>query len=532
MALASGKQLRDGSLALAKVYTGASQGAHVFATGTMLGITDAPVNATDLVNKAYVDASKHGMDWKDSVVAATTANITLSGTQTIDGIALSADKRVLVKNQTAPAENGLYLVNAGAWVRTPDADNSGGSEVTTGLCCLVEQGTVNGGRGYLLSTTGTIVLGTTALTFIQFTAAGAYTSGNGIAISGQVISVNLASNSGLTLGSGALAVNSTIAGNGLTWTAGVLSVNTIDLADNGGDVSGILGTMNGGTGSQIDAGLVGNGDLLIGNAGTQVFDKAALTEGTGIYASVGAGTLEIGIANNGVSVAQINIGSPTTGKVIGWNGTALVWLTNTDDQQISGNDNGDGTYTVSLTGDNVSSATFNIATLLDDVTIDSFGDVTISSPSNGQVLRYNGATWVNATLAAANVSFSNAGTGLGSTTVQAAIAELKGLIDALVAGALSVDGTDKNQDAQDAEQDEWSGAIITAQPDGFVMVYVNGILQRLAGDKTQDCYFTADDGATASLLNAINPTDKLYWLSDNAGFTLEATDIIDLIYET
>lgn len=116
----------------------------------------------------------NGQDWKASVRVATTANITLSGTQTIDGIACVAGDRVLVKNQTTQSANGIYVVAAGAWSRATDADNSGStSEVTAGMTVPIEGGgTANGGSVWLLTTQGAITLGTTSLTFTQIGAAG------------------------------------------------------------------------------------------------------------------------------------------------------------------------------------------------------------------------------------------------------------------------------------------------------------------------------------------------------------------------
>jgi phage-related tail fiber protein len=100
---------------------------------------------------------------KQPVKAATTANITLSGTQTIDGISVIADDRVLVKDQTSASENGIYVCAAGAWSRATDSDSS--DKVKTGMRTYVSQGTTNGGGLYELTTTGTITLDTTELTF-------------------------------------------------------------------------------------------------------------------------------------------------------------------------------------------------------------------------------------------------------------------------------------------------------------------------------------------------------------------------------
>jgi phage-related tail fiber protein len=121
-----------------------------------------------LATREYVDTqiieAMAKMDFKHSVLVATTANIALSGVQTIDGVLLPADARVLVKDQTAAKENGLYVVSsAGVWKRTQDADSS--VEVTSGLFVSVETGTLNGDSVWQLVTDAPIVLGTTALVF-------------------------------------------------------------------------------------------------------------------------------------------------------------------------------------------------------------------------------------------------------------------------------------------------------------------------------------------------------------------------------
>ena len=125
------------------------------------------VQATRAYVQDYVKAELSKLDHKNSVRAATTANITLSGTQTIDGVALVAGDRVLVKNQANASQNGIYVVAGGAWTRAADADAS--IEVTPGLVVAVEQGTTLADTRWQLVTDGAIVLGTTALVFQDVT---------------------------------------------------------------------------------------------------------------------------------------------------------------------------------------------------------------------------------------------------------------------------------------------------------------------------------------------------------------------------
>ena len=141
-----------------------------------------------LVPKEYVDAVKQSLDIKDSAITSTTANITLSGTQTIDGISVVVGNRVLVKNQSNGYENGIYVVASSAWARAIDADVS--ADVTPGMFTFVEQGTTNGDSGWVLTTDATITLGTTNLTFTQFSGAGQITAGDALVKSGNTLNVN------------------------------------------------------------------------------------------------------------------------------------------------------------------------------------------------------------------------------------------------------------------------------------------------------------------------------------------------------
>ncbi|WP_313364493.1 phage tail protein [Pseudomonas sp.] len=119
--------------------------------------------AVVLATREWVTSELAKQDFKHSVVAATTANIALNGLQTIDGVALPAGARVLVKNQAAAKDNGIYVVATAAWVRATDADIS--AEVTPGMLVLVERGTVNADSAWQLVTDAPITLGVTALAY-------------------------------------------------------------------------------------------------------------------------------------------------------------------------------------------------------------------------------------------------------------------------------------------------------------------------------------------------------------------------------
>lgn len=157
----------------------------------------APTTGLDAANKDYVDTFAQGLAVHSPARAATTANITLSGLQTIDGVSLSVGDRVLVKNQTTGSQNGIYVVSAGAWTRATDADTS--AEVVSGLFLWVLEGTVNGDNAFVLTTNNPITLGTTSLTFQQFNGAGQIVAGTGLTKTGNTLSLTPAGTGGASL---------------------------------------------------------------------------------------------------------------------------------------------------------------------------------------------------------------------------------------------------------------------------------------------------------------------------------------------
>lgn len=193
----------------------------------------APVVATDAANKGYVDATATGLDFKDAVRVASTANVTVSSApSTIDGVTLSSGDRILLKNQTAGAENGIYtFASAGAALtRATDADTS--SEVTSGMYVVVTAGTANANTAWVLSTSGSITLGTTALTFTLFS------SGAGSSVTGTT--------NRITVTSGQVDIASTYAGQATITTLGTITTGVW----NGSNIP----VANGGTGSSNAAG--------------------------------------------------------------------------------------------------------------------------------------------------------------------------------------------------------------------------------------------------------------------------------------
>ena len=150
-----------------------------------------PTAAQDAATKNYVDLAVQGLDPKQSVKAASTTNIaTLSGSMTIDGVALAVGDRVLVKDQSTASQNGVYVVAEGAWSRASDMD-AWGELVSAYL--FVEQGTVNADMGFLCTVDPGGTLGTTPVTFVQFSGAGQIVAGAGLTRTGNTLDVVAAS---------------------------------------------------------------------------------------------------------------------------------------------------------------------------------------------------------------------------------------------------------------------------------------------------------------------------------------------------
>lgn len=176
---------------------GSMTGAIAMGSNRITGLAD-PANPQDAATKVYVDNAVQGLDAKDSCRVATTASITLSGAQTIDGVAVVAGERVLVKDQATPSQNGIYLAASGAWSRAPDANTW--NELINAFT-FVERGTANGQNGYVCTITAGGTLETTAVTFVQFSGAGQVVAGAGLSKIGNTLNVGTASSARIVVNS-------------------------------------------------------------------------------------------------------------------------------------------------------------------------------------------------------------------------------------------------------------------------------------------------------------------------------------------
>ena len=192
---------------------------------TITNVAD-PVNAQDAATKGFVEATSQGLDVKDSCVAATTANITISTAlnngDTLDGVTLSTNDRVLVKDQSTASQNGIYIVGSSP---ARASDLAAGADAA-GMFTFVEQGTVNADNGFVCtSNKGSAVVGTNNLTFAQFSGAGQITAGDGLDKSGNTLSVDLKANGGLVIESTEIAID--LAASSITGTLPVTKLTSL-----------------------------------------------------------------------------------------------------------------------------------------------------------------------------------------------------------------------------------------------------------------------------------------------------------------
>lgn len=267
-----------------------------FASGILRAAT--PAGDSDVATKQYVDGLISGLHWKESVRAATTANITLSGTQTVDGVSLSADDRILVKDQTDKTENGIYVVASGSWSRSSDMDE--GSEFPS-AAVFVRAGTVNADLGFVCTNDTDPTLGSTDIAFTQFNGAANITAGDGLSKTGNTLSVNV-DDSSLEISGDALQVKS----GGVTNDMLAGSIANAKLAN-----STISGVALGQNLNSLSAASTGGITLTAFNGSAAVADLAIKLDGS----SLSTGISGLKIATSGVDTLQLADAAVTTSKI-------------------------------------------------------------------------------------------------------------------------------------------------------------------------------------------------------------------------
>jgi len=237
-----------------------------------------PTADGEAANKGYVDGVAQGLDIKDSVKVATTEAETLASDfaagETIDGISLVANDRILIKNQSSASENGIYKVNSsGAPTRTDDL--AAGADASS-VFVFVDQGTVNADNGFVCSSNkGSAVVGTNNLAFTQFSGAGQVTASDGLTKSGNTLSVDLKSNGGLVIESAEIAVD--LAASSITGTLPVTkltsltsTVTELNKLDGLNSTTTELNTCTDGDTSATSTTLATADRMVVNDAGTMV----------------------------------------------------------------------------------------------------------------------------------------------------------------------------------------------------------------------------------------------------------------------
>ena len=387
-----------GALALAR--SGGSM------TGNLILNAD-PTTALGAATKQYVDNAITGLDFKQAVRVATTVNLTsLAGLPTIDGVSdLAAGQRVLVKNQTAAINNGIYVASASTWSRATDADQNG--EVQSGLFVYVEEGTSNNATGWVLSTTGTISLGSTPLTFTQFNGLAGVTAGNGLASSGNTLSVLSQNSANIAVTSGGVdlaTIGSAGTFNGVTVDAYgrvTAGTSTAYITQNQaftatGDVTGsytagassitlsINNAVSAGTGTKVtynSRGLVtGSTSLSAGDIPNLSWSiitsgKPTTLAGYGITDAQGLNTVLTSITGQSTGTGLLKL----TGGIASLDTT--TYLSGNQSISVTGDATGSGTTSIALTLANttVSANSYGSATQTPTFTVDSKGRLTAAS---------------------------------------------------------------------------------------------------------------------------------------------------------
>jgi hypothetical protein len=292
--------------------------------GTTLGhmnVATTPTADNHATSKAYVDSVASGLDVKDSVRAASTANVNVSeAPSTIDGVNLSSGDRVLLKNQTTSSQNGIYVFNGAASAMTRAADMNESGEFV-GAFFFVEEGTVNSDQGFVMSSNGPITVDTSDIEFTKFTGTGQITAGDALSKNGNTLNVEV-DDTYVRVVSDALTLKGTSTTGEVLKSdgAGGVVYGALDLT-NASAISGALPLTNGGLGvdaSQTAGKATARDNLGLGSIATQDANSVAITGGS---IDISGGTLTL--ADDQISGDKVSGGTIDSANLQGGTGITI-----------------------------------------------------------------------------------------------------------------------------------------------------------------------------------------------------------------
>jgi hypothetical protein len=442
-------------------------------------VATSPSADTDIANKAYVDSVAQGLDVKASCVYATTNNITLSGLAVQAGgdwiSSLTAGDRILVKNQTSQAQNGIYAASATGWTRTSDMNVW--SEVP-GAFTFIEDGATLASTGWVTTAARTGTIGVTAMPWSQFSGTGSYLAGTGLTLTGNTFSITNTAVTAAAYGSASQVATFTVNGQGQLTLAASTSIaiaasqitsGTIDSARLSGSYSGItgLGTLANLTVTNTITGSVS------GNAGTatKATNLAGGAAGSVSYQSAADTTAFLAAGSNG-QVLTLAAGipswaTPTTGTVTSVSQTFTGGIISVSGSPITGS----GTLAL-----------------------------TIAGTSGGIPYFSSGTTWASSAVLAANALMVGGGAGAAPSTITTGTGVVTALgVNTGSAGAFVVNGGALGTPS--------SGTVTNLT--GTAAINITGTASNLAGGATASIPYQSATGVTAFLASAAGDANKV-----------------------